>query len=204
MEVYMLRDWQSPFIRILYRLYSRVQYGRTGWYRRPRLLTRLKRRAKFENPRWRLNRSKIIERDREKPCFFHFTSSYCFRSRWTTFFLKELTGAKVLDVYLLYIISTIYSLKFNRTRMGKDENGAKLLAWFLCLCIPSVFYQFLSSNVTYIWLFQKLLLFILFFHCYFDQNTVFSSENSRAFYSKKSVFLSKRMPWISACFVCRV
>jgi hypothetical protein len=58
-------------------------------YRRPRLPTRPKRRAKFENPRWRLNRSKIIERHREKPCFLHFMSSYCFRSRWTTFFWEE-------------------------------------------------------------------------------------------------------------------
>jgi hypothetical protein len=34
--------------------------------------------------------------------------------------------------------------------MGKDENGAKLPAWFLFLCIPSVFYQFFSSNVIYL------------------------------------------------------
>ena len=33
----------------------------THRYRRPRLLTQLKRGAKFENPRWRLNRSKIID-----------------------------------------------------------------------------------------------------------------------------------------------
>ena len=42
--------------------------------------------------------------------------------------------------------------------MGKDEKGAKLLAWFLFLCIPSVlkvFYQFFSSNVIYIYNYSK-------------------------------------------------
>jgi hypothetical protein len=34
--------------------------------------------------------------------------------------------------------------------MGKDEKRAKLPAWFLFLCIPSVFYQFSTSNVIYI------------------------------------------------------
>jgi hypothetical protein len=117
-------------------------------YRRPRLLTRLKRRAEFENPRWRLNWSKIIERHREKPCFLHFTSSYLFlgRTNWCESF-----GC------IFVLISTIYNLEFDRARMGKYEKGAKLLAWFLFLCIPSVlkvFYQFFSSNVIYIYIYN--------------------------------------------------
>ena len=79
-------------------------------YRRPRLLTVMYSTThvtrQHEHSKWRLNRSKIIERDREKPCFSHFTPAYCFRSRSTTLFGEELTAVKVLDEYL-YNLSSI-------------------------------------------------------------------------------------------------
>ena len=54
-------------------------------YRRTRLLTVMysitHATRQHEHSKWRLNRSKIIERVREKPCFSHFTPAYCFRSR---------------------------------------------------------------------------------------------------------------------------
>jgi hypothetical protein len=59
---------------------------------------------------------------------------------------------------IFVLISTIYNLEFDRARMGKDEKGAKLPAWFLFLYIPSVlkvFYQFFSSNVIYIYNYSK-------------------------------------------------
>ena len=81
-------------------------------YRRPRLLTVAEfikhARGNYEHSKWRLNRAKIIERYREKPCFLHFTSSYSFRSRSNTLFWKELTDAKILNVYL-YNLSSINS-----------------------------------------------------------------------------------------------
>jgi hypothetical protein len=62
-------------------------------YRRPRLLTVMysitHATRQHEYSKWRLNRSKIIEQYREKPCFSHFTPAFCFRSRWTTFFGKN-------------------------------------------------------------------------------------------------------------------
>jgi hypothetical protein len=84
--------------------------GENHRYRRPRLLTVMYSMThatrQHEHSKWRLNRSKIIERDREKPCFSHFTPAYCFRSRSTTLFGEELTGVKVLDEYL-YNLSSI-------------------------------------------------------------------------------------------------
>ena len=81
-------------------------------YRRPRLLTVVEfirhARGNYEHSKWRLNRAKIIEWYRGKPCFLHFTSSYSFRSRHNTLFWKELTDAKVLNVYL-YNLSSLKS-----------------------------------------------------------------------------------------------
>ena len=81
-------------------------------YRRPRLLTVAEfithARGNYEHSKWRLNRAKIIEWYREKPCFLHFTSSYGFRSRHNTLFWKELTDAKVLNAYL-YNLSSLKS-----------------------------------------------------------------------------------------------
>jgi hypothetical protein len=79
-------------------------------YRRPRLLTLMysitHATRKHEYSKWRLNRSKIIGRYREKSCFLNFASSYSFRSRSITLFWKELTVSKVLDEYLYNLSST--------------------------------------------------------------------------------------------------
>ena len=78
-------------------------------YRKPRLLTVTEFIThNYKHSKWRLNRAKVIERYREKPCFLHFTSSYSFRSRHNTLFWKKLTHAKILNVYL-YNLSSVNS-----------------------------------------------------------------------------------------------
>ena len=121
----------------------------THRYRRPRLLTQLKRGAKFENPRWRLNRSKIIDSAYEKRCFCILRPPILFPIPMNHLFVGRTNWCERFGC-ILVLISTIYNLKFNRARMGKDEKRPKLPAWFLFLCIPSVFYQFSPSNVIYI------------------------------------------------------
>ena len=71
---------------------DRVQIHR---YRRPRLLTPSLRRANFENPRWRLNRSKTLGIIKGKPCFSQFTSPQCFRSRSITIFWEDIFVAEI-------------------------------------------------------------------------------------------------------------
>ena len=102
----------------------------------------------FENPRWRLNRAKIIERHREKPCFLHFASSYSFRSRSITLFWEELTGVKVLDEYLL---QSVQFTNYNST--GQDWAGLHSFAhfspWFFSCVFLQSFTSFSQVNVIY-------------------------------------------------------
>ena len=95
----------------------------------------------FENPRWRLNRAKIIERHREKTWFLHFASSYSFRSRSITLFWEELTGVKVLDEYLL---QSVQFTNYNST--GQDWAGLQFPALFV-LGFSCVFLQCFTRNI---------------------------------------------------------
>jgi hypothetical protein len=83
----------------------------THRYRRPRLLTQLKRGAKFENPRWRLNRSKIIDSAYEKRCFCILRSPILFPIPMNHLFVGRTNWCERFGC-IFVLISTIYNLKF--------------------------------------------------------------------------------------------
>ena len=94
-------------------------------------------------------------------------------------------------------ISTIYKLQFNQASMGRPAvSRAFRLRFFSCVFLQSFTSFFSSKRDIYLTIRPipkaSAVCFVISF--LFRPKTVFSSENSRAFYSKNTVFYRKECP----------